>query len=477
MKRVAAVALVIVLIMVLCASVALAAKCVKCGAELAEGAKFCPECGEPVPQISKCPQCGVEVPAGAKFCPECGAKIGEARTAPARRERPTQRYEGIFPVALLTPNCVPLKTRNYAPWQKADEEELAAWQQNFLSVVKELGFNTVTLSTEETEEAQQMVARAEEIGLYVIVGKGFHKLLDQGGLTEKAALEALVTLSELCDRHQNIIAGFLYRDPVKDQWLDNWRVLGGVWNELHPEVPLLATYRDSVQWQQFDGAAPIGAAQAWSYVFREGRSTAQALNSPVCTHLDCKDGRQNMPGIPIWPWMPGVGNGWGMRWPSIEEMNALYYVALAEGARGSILYRYGVPSPDGPEFMADENLEPIQLLLDMKPMLHRVVQMGTKLLDYEIDDELLKNVEGKAAASVYVAKDGSGQKCLMVASKDVELTQTVKVTFDAGGDAVADLIDFLEGSSVDFTIENGLVVCQVEVEPASGRLLWVLMAD
>lgn len=78
-------------------------KCAKCGAILAEGAKFCLECGEKVvvddgkvtcakcgARVPKakfcsecgaplgppvCPQCGKELPAGTKFCPECGAKI------------------------------------------------------------------------------------------------------------------------------------------------------------------------------------------------------------------------------------------------------------------------------------------------------------------------------------------------------------------------------------------------------------------
>lgn len=49
-------------------------KCVKCGATLAEGAKFCPECG--AKQEAKfCPKCGTKVGADAKFCPECGEKL------------------------------------------------------------------------------------------------------------------------------------------------------------------------------------------------------------------------------------------------------------------------------------------------------------------------------------------------------------------------------------------------------------------
>ena len=48
-------------------------KCSNCGAELDAGAKFCMECGTPVPQVKKCVQCGMELPLKAKFCFGCGA--------------------------------------------------------------------------------------------------------------------------------------------------------------------------------------------------------------------------------------------------------------------------------------------------------------------------------------------------------------------------------------------------------------------
>lgn len=48
-------------------------KCAKCGAALVPGAKFCSECGTPT--STKCPQCGKDLPGGTKFCPECGSKL------------------------------------------------------------------------------------------------------------------------------------------------------------------------------------------------------------------------------------------------------------------------------------------------------------------------------------------------------------------------------------------------------------------
>ena len=48
--------------------------CAACGAQIAAGSKFCPECGAKQNKGSFCTNCGKEIPAGTKFCPECGAK-------------------------------------------------------------------------------------------------------------------------------------------------------------------------------------------------------------------------------------------------------------------------------------------------------------------------------------------------------------------------------------------------------------------
>lgn len=66
--------------------------CTKCGAEIAEGSKFCPRCGArqatPTPYCSKC---GTEVPEGSEFCPNCGIRVAAPRRvaprAPAEAER------------------------------------------------------------------------------------------------------------------------------------------------------------------------------------------------------------------------------------------------------------------------------------------------------------------------------------------------------------------------------------------------------
>jgi membrane protease subunit (stomatin/prohibitin family) len=50
------------------------AKCVKCGAALPAGSKFCSECGSSQAP-AKCSNCQHELKPGAKFCDECGTKV------------------------------------------------------------------------------------------------------------------------------------------------------------------------------------------------------------------------------------------------------------------------------------------------------------------------------------------------------------------------------------------------------------------
>lgn len=48
--------------------------CIKCGAMIKKGSKFCSECG--AKQEAKfCPKCGAKVSENAKFCTECGEKL------------------------------------------------------------------------------------------------------------------------------------------------------------------------------------------------------------------------------------------------------------------------------------------------------------------------------------------------------------------------------------------------------------------
>src|SRR5262249_9753635 len=50
--------------------------CPSCNASVPEAAKFCSECGAPLPRA--CPACGTGNPASAKFCSECGAQLAPA---------------------------------------------------------------------------------------------------------------------------------------------------------------------------------------------------------------------------------------------------------------------------------------------------------------------------------------------------------------------------------------------------------------
>jgi ribosomal protein L40E len=52
-------------------------KCPKCGAELADDAQFCVNCGAKQEAILKCPKCGHINKADSEFCTECGARLKE----------------------------------------------------------------------------------------------------------------------------------------------------------------------------------------------------------------------------------------------------------------------------------------------------------------------------------------------------------------------------------------------------------------
>ena len=74
------------------------AYCINCGSELADGAKFCSNCGTavgsaPAKQVSdyngeihKCPHCGEVLSAFVKECPACGYELRGAKTSATVRQ-------------------------------------------------------------------------------------------------------------------------------------------------------------------------------------------------------------------------------------------------------------------------------------------------------------------------------------------------------------------------------------------------------
>ena len=64
--------------------------CPNCGNKTEDGARFCPECGTPMPteeirrpKIPHCPNCGTEIKDGARFCAECGTPVPAAESVQA----------------------------------------------------------------------------------------------------------------------------------------------------------------------------------------------------------------------------------------------------------------------------------------------------------------------------------------------------------------------------------------------------------
>ena len=93
-------------------------KCVECGKEVDEKAKFCKYCGRPLEKLSnekRCAICGALVGPDEKFCTECGAPIEiDLKTQDASEENKNVETEGkykghfekgVFLIAMLIFGC------------------------------------------------------------------------------------------------------------------------------------------------------------------------------------------------------------------------------------------------------------------------------------------------------------------------------------------------------------------------------------
>ena len=85
--------------------------CSQCGAEIAEGLKFCTQCGAETGQC--CPCCGAKLEQGVKFCGVCGAALSAEASAERIADRIVQFIDEseldspvILTGAKLTPDII-----------------------------------------------------------------------------------------------------------------------------------------------------------------------------------------------------------------------------------------------------------------------------------------------------------------------------------------------------------------------------------
>lgn len=78
-------------------------KCTKCGNELKNGVKFCPQCGEAIKEEKKmryCTKCGAEIQPYASFCAKCGTNVNVVQEQGAKKtKKQSGKYKKMFLIA------------------------------------------------------------------------------------------------------------------------------------------------------------------------------------------------------------------------------------------------------------------------------------------------------------------------------------------------------------------------------------------
>ena len=85
-------------------------KCKYCNQDVENGARFCPNCGNEIPQSKQCSYCGEILDEDSLFCPNCGKEVipsttGDQQQSTPQRPKPTnnhQKKEQRIPWWLLT---------------------------------------------------------------------------------------------------------------------------------------------------------------------------------------------------------------------------------------------------------------------------------------------------------------------------------------------------------------------------------------
>jgi RNA polymerase subunit RPABC4/transcription elongation factor Spt4 len=97
--------------------------CSKCGENIAARTQFCPFCGEippgkskptvqadydPAPKLQSCAKCGEDIAAKAKFCPLCGTALGVNEKESAPKAATVEPASAPAPAPVPTPQAAPV---------------------------------------------------------------------------------------------------------------------------------------------------------------------------------------------------------------------------------------------------------------------------------------------------------------------------------------------------------------------------------
>ena len=75
----------------------MAKRCMSCGAENKDDAKYCRKCGKRL--ALACPECGAEVEQDDEFCSNCGHKLGGDAEQPESEAHKERSKETVAPCA------------------------------------------------------------------------------------------------------------------------------------------------------------------------------------------------------------------------------------------------------------------------------------------------------------------------------------------------------------------------------------------
>jgi class 3 adenylate cyclase/tetratricopeptide (TPR) repeat protein len=99
--------------------------CSNCGAQNAEGARFCAACGTPLG--ASCIRCGATLPDGARFCPACGQPVAEPAAAGQERKLVTVLFADVTGSTALGEQLDPERVQEVmATYFSAMREEIEA---------------------------------------------------------------------------------------------------------------------------------------------------------------------------------------------------------------------------------------------------------------------------------------------------------------------------------------------------------------